>query len=100
MRHLIPSTISSREVEKFYKELLSKYEVKNPEKQIEKIYYVIDGIYYEAHVGKAERYSQEHILSIIENAKNFIVFSYNHLARSIKEQLVPKKRALSIEYFS
>jgi len=99
MRYSIPDSISPREVEKLYNELLAKYEVKNSEKPIEKIYYVVDGIYYEAQVGKAQS-SQEHILSIIENTKNFIVFSYNHIARSIQEQLIPKKRALSIEYFN
>lgn len=100
MRYSIPDSISPREVEKLYSELLAKYKVKDSEKPIEKIYYVIDGIYYEAQVGKPAPSSQEHVLSIIENTKNFIVFSYNHLARSIKENLIPKKRALSIEYFS
>ena len=100
MNYYIPDSLSPEEAEKIYKEFLAKHNIKELKSPIEKLYYVVDGIYQEAAVGKQFAESQNKIFTIIENSKNFIVYTFNNLAGSLKEELIPKKRMLSIDYFS
>lgn len=99
MKYYIPDSISAVEAEKLYKEFLAKHNIKELPLSIEKLYYVVDGIYQEAAVGKPFAETQSEIFTIVENSKNYIVYTYNNLAGSTKEELIPKKRTLSIEYF-
>lgn len=99
MKYHIPDSISPREAEKIYKELLAKHNIKEVTNSIEKLYFTLHGLYYEAAVGKPFPVTQEDIITIVENSKNFIVYTFNNLAGSGKEELVPKKKALSIEYY-
>ena len=99
MKYIIPDSISPWEAERLYKELLAKHNIKEISLSIEKLYYIVDGIYHEAAVGKQFNETQQSIFTIVENSKNYIVYTYNHLAGSGKEELVPKKRVISIEYF-
>ncbi|MBS1494756.1 MAG: hypothetical protein JST55_14670 [Bacteroidetes bacterium] len=100
MKYHIPDSISPREAEKIYKELLAKHNIKEIPHSIEKLYFTIDGIYQEAAVGKPFPVTQEDVFTIVENSKNYIVYTYNNLAGSSKEELIPKKKAISIEYYN
>jgi len=99
MKYYIPDSISPVDAEKLYKEFLAKHNIKELPLSIEKLYYVVDGIYQEAAVGKQFADTQSDIFTIVENSKNYIVYTYNTLAGSAQEELIPKKRTLSIEYF-
>lgn len=99
MKYFIPDSISPAEAEKLYNEFLAKHKIKELPLSIEKLYYIVDGIYHEAAVGKPFSASQDDVFTIVENSKNYIIYTFNNLAGSSKEELIPKKRTLSIEYF-
>ena len=99
MKYSIPDSISAKEAERLYNALLAKHNIKEISLSIEKLYYIVDGIYHEAAVGKPFPETQQEVFTIVENSKNYIVYTFNNLAGSGKEELIPKKRTLSIEYF-
>jgi len=99
MKYYIPDSLSKKEAEHLYNQLLAKHNIKEISRAIEKLYFTVNGIYQEAAVGKPFPVTQEEVLTIVENSKNYIVCTFNTQAGSSKEELIPKNKTLSIDYF-
>lgn len=99
MKYYIPETISASEAERIYIQFLAKYKIKESPKPIERLFCTIDNIYYEVSVGKPFSSGEKDVLAIVEDKNNFIICTFDNYEGSRAEMLIPKRRALSVEYF-